>query len=366
MLEDAPGGAVTVDQLLTHTSGLPDDLAATVALMRSEMGAGPTIPLASRSDFYRHVDDNADHRLTDDGEEFRYSNSGYTLLGFLVEAVTDRRFPEYVTEEILEPLGMERSTYSPEEFEAAADAMTPHFQDDEQPEPVAPPFDEFTHANGSLTSPVVEVASFLSQTVTGDRDPAIPDLDAGALDRMQRPRAAMSTRIDGTEVGYGYGWMSAPFLDDRLVGHGGGTAATSHAFWGLRDAGIGVVVGCNTRPELTPRYFAQAVLATALGRDPERTVPALVLRDKYDRLTGEYAAHRDVMSVTVEQEGPTLQVRQETPQGEQTVPLFPESLDPDDLTFYTVTKSGHRQTAEFRVDDDGVSLVFQRMKYRKE
>lgn len=95
-------------------------------------------------------------------------------------------------------------------------------------------------------------------------------------------------------------------------------------------------------------------------------LPDLFDRDSgYEKLTGEYAAHRDVMSITVEQEGPTLRVKQETPQGEQTAPLFPQSLDPDVLSFYTVTKSGTRQNAGFR-DDDGTSLVFQRLKYRKE
>lgn len=365
VLEDVPGEPITVERLLTHTSGMPDDLAATVALLRSELGVGPSVPLTSRTDFYRHVDSNADRRLTDADGEFLYWNSGYTLLGFLVESVTDRSFPEYVTGEILEPVGMERSTYSREEFEATADTITPYFQEDERPEPVAAAFDEFTHANGGLMSPVVEMASFLSETVTGDGPPAIPDVDADVLEAMQRPRAAMDTRIDGTEVGYGYGWMSQPFLDDRLVGHGGSSAATSYAFWGLRDAGIGVAVGCNIRPELTPRYFAQAVLATLLGRDPGRTVPSLMLREKYDQLTGEYSSHRDIVSITVEQEGPTLRVVQETPHGERTVPLIPESLSPDELSFYTVTESGTRQPVEFYTDEDGVSVVFQRLRYRK-
>lgn len=216
--------------------------------MRSELGAGPTVPLASREDFYRHLDGNEKNRLTDSGEEFNYCNSGYTLLGFLVEHVTDRPFSEYVTEEVFEPLGMERSTYSPEEFEADADAMTPYFQDDEQPEPVVPGFDEFTQANGSLVSSVTDVATFLSETVTRSGQPAIPDVDGDALAEMQRPMTVMNETIDGSEVGYGYRWMSAPLVGDRIVGHGGGTAATTYAFWGLRDAGIGVVVGCNTHP----------------------------------------------------------------------------------------------------------------------
>ena len=43
------------------------------------------------------------------GEKFEYSNSGYTLLGLIVEAVSQKPFHEFVAGEIFRPLGMKDS-----------------------------------------------------------------------------------------------------------------------------------------------------------------------------------------------------------------------------------------------------------------
>jgi CubicO group peptidase (beta-lactamase class C family) len=43
------------------------------------------------------------------GEKFEYSNSGYTLLGLVVEVASDKPFHEFMFDEVLKPLGMDNS-----------------------------------------------------------------------------------------------------------------------------------------------------------------------------------------------------------------------------------------------------------------
>ena len=86
-------GSITVRQLLTHTSGIPDyedevdwrrdyserQLAELVGLLR---------------------------RRSTPGEKFEYSNSGYLLLGIIIRMITGKFHADYVRENIFEPLGM--------------------------------------------------------------------------------------------------------------------------------------------------------------------------------------------------------------------------------------------------------------------
>lgn len=98
-----PGDAaskVTIRHLLTHTSGLGDFLGA----------------LRDR-DSWKLLDGVAAHRplvagsVPSPGPEFRYSNSGYLVLGAVVEAVSGRDFYTFVKDEVFARAGMPRSGY---------------------------------------------------------------------------------------------------------------------------------------------------------------------------------------------------------------------------------------------------------------
>jgi CubicO group peptidase (beta-lactamase class C family) len=43
-----------------------------------------------------------------------YSNTAYSVLGYFIEAITNQQFDSYIRENILEPVGMEHSGYSPD------------------------------------------------------------------------------------------------------------------------------------------------------------------------------------------------------------------------------------------------------------
>ena len=45
------------------------------------------------------------------GEDWRYSNSNYVLLGYLIEKITGQRYQDFVEENLFNPLGMQNSGY---------------------------------------------------------------------------------------------------------------------------------------------------------------------------------------------------------------------------------------------------------------
>lgn len=89
---------VTVHQLLTHTSGLPQWKAMFLYIEKDK---------AKVLDYICNCE-----LMFAPGEE-KYSDLGFQMLGFLVERITGRSMDEYVKNEIYKPLGLKRTTYLP-------------------------------------------------------------------------------------------------------------------------------------------------------------------------------------------------------------------------------------------------------------
>lgn len=103
--EGNDGAAITVRQLLQHTSGLYNYTAD----MDPDSFARRDVYVPQR----HHTDVALAHPpLFAPGAQWSYSNTNYTLLGMLVEKVTGRPMAEQVTERIIEPLGLAH-TYVP-------------------------------------------------------------------------------------------------------------------------------------------------------------------------------------------------------------------------------------------------------------
>ena len=60
------------------------------------------------------------------GERYAYLNEGYILLGSIIKAVSGLEYADYVKQNILEPLGMKRSTYHENDIENDNDVATPY------------------------------------------------------------------------------------------------------------------------------------------------------------------------------------------------------------------------------------------------
>jgi CubicO group peptidase (beta-lactamase class C family) len=97
------GEKVTIHQLLTHTSGIP-----------SYTGLPGFIRDVSRNPYA--VDEFVKKFASNDlefepGSKFSYNNSGYFLLGAIIEKITGRPYEQVIKEKIFEPLGMKNSGY---------------------------------------------------------------------------------------------------------------------------------------------------------------------------------------------------------------------------------------------------------------
>jgi D-alanyl-D-alanine carboxypeptidase len=96
------GHHVTIHHLLTHTSGVPNytGLPAFEERARLDLGHDALVDLIEQQPFDFPP-----------GDALRYSNSGYYLLGMIVEAVSGQSYADYLEQHIFGPLGMDQSAY---------------------------------------------------------------------------------------------------------------------------------------------------------------------------------------------------------------------------------------------------------------
>lgn len=97
------GDQITTHHLLTHTSGIPNYTAFPGFF--ADESRNPYTP----DEFVKKFEDK-DLEFTP-GEQFNYSNSGYFLLGVIIEKLSDKSYSELLTDNIFTPLGMDDSGY---------------------------------------------------------------------------------------------------------------------------------------------------------------------------------------------------------------------------------------------------------------
>ncbi|WP_223878450.1 serine hydrolase domain-containing protein [Microbacterium radiodurans] len=162
-LLDAAPADVTVQQLLAHTSGLPDYIAA----------LAPDVDAAidGRDAVYepRELLSVAQQQswLAEPGTEFHYSNAGYTVLGLMVEGVTGSTVPDLMNERVLEPVGMDATQY-PTGGAMPDDSMHGYLRIDGDLVDVTDYDPSFWSFGASLVSTVGDVSAFNAALQRGD------------------------------------------------------------------------------------------------------------------------------------------------------------------------------------------------------
>lgn len=356
----APGEPITIEELLTHTSGMP----STPTELWAQTQVGYPAGIADGADFERFVRDSTGFRDIDE-QRFFYYNTGYSVLGQVIQVIDGRTYAEYVGDEIFDPLGMDRASFSQESLTTDEDAMTGYRPGDadEPPEAAPLPLHAVRDPSGNMIASVRELSRFLRAMMTdgslGETRVCAPE----TLDYLQEGRSIYQTLLDGTETEYGCAWMRHPLGTDEVVGHTGGKIGSTAYLGYLETAGYGVVVACNTSAD--PPNLGRAILALVNG-DPKTVLPTLAFEEKCEAVTGTYASFREDRTVTVERTEQGLLLTLENPLGQDELYAVPASLDPGDHEFY-IPGPGIRGALEFDLDGEHDELyLFNRFGYRRQ
>jgi CubicO group peptidase (beta-lactamase class C family) len=221
--------------LLTHSSGIPDytNFADFVATWTE-----PTTPEQLIARFKDMPLDFAP------GSRFRYSNSGYVLLGYIIERVSGESYATFLQKHIFAPLGMRNTGYD------VTNPTLPQHATDYYSGYVKPEAYDMSvlYAAGALYS-TVEDLYLWDQALARHTLVSQQSLDAMFTVHMPcPPPGSPGGCLLRTDKGYGYGWFIAAEPEGKLiyhVGHIDGYFAYN-GFYPSRDLDVVVLSNLET------------------------------------------------------------------------------------------------------------------------
>ncbi len=281
-LPDYPRDDITIEHLLTHTAGIPNytNHPSFRSTVRNDLSVDEMVATWSTLDLEFPP-----------GTDWQYSNSGYFLLGAVIEAAAGQDYESFVESRIFGPLGMTRSDYG--SHDRVIPGRVRGYHRDESGY-INAPYLSMTqpYAAGSLLSNVDDLAKWDTALTT-----------EALLPRATRERMWTDFRqADGEEVGYGYGWSINAVDGQRVISHGGGIFGFSTMAIHVPEEEIFVTVLSNNpgHPQ-GPGLMARRAVDLLLGRSTavNMAVDAATLND----YTGVYRIDDETTRAVTVQDG---------------------------------------------------------------
>lgn len=255
---ELPYSNVTIRQMLTHTSGLPDDIDALAAYWDHKQ-------IATNRNL---VDVLAQHKIPSHfkpGERWEYSNTAFELLASIIEKVSGLRYEDYLQQYIFSPAGMRSSLASTEVTKPKkgiadyafgfiySDSLQAYILPDTLPQTDFVFFGQGTYGAGNIS------------TTTGDLlkwDRALKEhrlLTEGMQKAMLSPQSLMDT---ASKRYYGYGVMLGKNEIGDYVMHGGAFPGYHNMLVRYLQDDVTIIVLSNNESNATMLSGALAYIAT--------------------------------------------------------------------------------------------------------
>jgi CubicO group peptidase (beta-lactamase class C family) len=333
-LPDFPTGKtpITLEHLVTHTSGIQNytQLPEWWAVHRQDLNPSELIDL-----FQSHP------KVFPPGTHWTYSNSGYVLLGAIIEEISGQSYGEFIEQQIFAPLEMQHSWYGGNVSQVIPKLVSGYSK----------PAAEYVHAEylsytqayaaGGLVSTVDDLAKWFSALCTGKL------LSADIVKRAWEPYHLQ----DGEPVSYGYGWMLSAYNSHSMIEHNGLLPGFSTYLIGLPEEAIFAAVLSNNDSQSTrPERLAFELVTLALGQ-PYKTPDSIELPQRQaSQYTGQYQSPYGETLTVIQEEDDLFLVNTNA----QKVMLHPSSPH----TFFTPDQPGAQVSFSFAAGQQASVLTW--------
>jgi CubicO group peptidase (beta-lactamase class C family) len=244
ILDYPMGDSITVENLLTHTSGIYN-----YTNDGDFMKTSSVRPISRDSLINLFKYKPLDFRP---GTSWSYSNSGYILLGMIIEKVTGQSYFQVVTENIFEPLEMHHTGFDFTNLKSS---------------------DKAIGYSGDFSTPVGIVDSSVSfaagaiYTTVGD----LYKWDQALYTNRVISQAMLQKAFTPYKSNYGYGWQIVTEYNKKVTEHGGGITGFVSYILRVPDDHICIIALSNV-PSPTPALIANQMNGLFNGKKPELPV----------------------------------------------------------------------------------------------
>jgi CubicO group peptidase (beta-lactamase class C family) len=273
------GTPIRVGHLLTHTSGLRSQW-----VLLSLAGRPPGEVVHTTAEILDLV--RRQRRLNfDPGDDYLYSNTGYTLLGVIVQRVSGTSLAAFTTERLFGPLGMTRTSWRDDHTRIVKDRATAYTRARDGTFRTAMPFTN-VHGNGGLLTNVGDL-----QKWNANLDD--PRVGGAGLVQFLEARGRLN---DGFEIAYARGLQTIDYRGIREISHGGATAGYRAFLARFPDERVSVAILCNVSTA-DAASLAHGVAEAYLDRQP-RSLEAQV-EVPAEQLAGKAGLYRNLATDAV-------------------------------------------------------------------
>jgi len=274
------GNEITLEMLLNHRSGIVDHTTLPDFLTTRRTNV---CPLEETIRTFKHRP-----WEFSPGTRFKYSSSGYILLGYIIEKVTQKPYAEIVDSQILEPLGMSQTGFEYHQRKPEGMALGYRLENSR----VARANDRVmqnAHASGALFSTAHDLYLW-------DR--------ALYKDKLAN-KAVLAKILNPPHPEYSYGWAVTRTFDKKVLAHSGETEGFLACIMRFVDDDACLIVLSNFEHCPIGR-IVQDLAAILFGQPydlPEKAVVTQEVISNYDAYVGQYQVSPQlVLSITKEGE----------------------------------------------------------------
>lgn len=272
------GNKITIEHLLTHTSGIQNY----AGMKDPENKLSGDVSLSQVIDFFK----NLPMRFAP-GTKWEYSNSGYLLLGHIIEKISGKSYSQYLEETIFKPLGMANSFFADNKriIKNRVGAYSAG---------------EMGFENSRYLNPTIIYSAGAIQSTIGDFFKWHQAVHAYKLVKKETLEKAFAKYKlkDGKETEYGYGWKVGFVYESPTIWHGGSIEGFGNIEIYLPKEDVFVVVFSNCDCYY-PKDIAAKLAALTIGKRfdyQEMQVESSILK-KYAGLYENQKGQQRIISI---------------------------------------------------------------------
>jgi len=268
------GKSITVHHLLTHMSGVRSytDMASFREQARTDMTPTELIDVFKNEplDF-------------DPGEEWHYSNSGYILLGYIIEKVSGVSYADFIQKNIFDKLEMKHSYYG------SKSSLIPNRASGYQPS-------ENGYRNAEYLSMTLPYAAGSIMSTVDDLLIWSQAIHNNTLMSKESKKLAFTNYLlnNGKATNYGYGWQPNELNGTPSIEHGGGIFGYNTMGVYVPSENVYVAVFTNANGN-SPTTLAVKMAAIAIGKPFNQTSSISLSSAQLEKWVGTYEFDNEVL-----------------------------------------------------------------------